>query len=81
MLRDGAADIVLDGYETERRPVATEVVALTHRITRVATIDSVPLRKTRNALLRALDWVPAVHHSLAMKLSELSVDSNRGDKR
>ena len=76
VLRDGAADTVLDEYEAERRPVAAEVVALTHRITRVATIDSVPLRKARNALLRALDWVPAVHHSLAMSLSELSVDPN-----
>jgi len=74
VLRDGAADTVLDEYEAERRPVAAEVVALTHQITRVATIDSVPLRKARNALLRALDWVPAVHHSLAMSLSELSVD-------
>ena len=54
------------------------MVALTHRITRVATVDSVPLRKTRNALLRALDWVPAAHHALAMRLSELSVDPHRG---
>jgi 2-polyprenyl-6-methoxyphenol hydroxylase-like FAD-dependent oxidoreductase len=77
VLRDGAPDSVLDEYETERRPVAAEVVALTHRITRIATVDSVPLRTTRNALLRALDWVPAVHHSLAMKLSELSLDPHR----
>ncbi len=77
VLRDGAADTVLDEYETERRPVAAGVVAMTHRITRVATIDSVPLRKARNALLRALDWVPAVHHSLAMSLSELALDQHR----
>ena len=77
VLRDGAADAVLDQYEAERRPVAEGVVAMTHRITRVATIDSVPLRKARNALLRALDWVPAVHHSLAMSLSELALDPER----
>ena len=76
VLRDGAAGTVLDQYEAERRPVAADVVALTHRITRIATIDSIPLRKARNVLLRALDWVPAVHHTLAMKLSELSVDPN-----
>jgi len=81
VLRDGAPDSTLDGYETERRPVAAEVVALTDRITRVATIDSVPLRKTRNALLHALDWIPAVHHSLAMKLSELSLDPHRSAGR
>jgi 2-polyprenyl-6-methoxyphenol hydroxylase-like FAD-dependent oxidoreductase len=80
VLRDGAADTVLDEYETERRPVAADVVALTHRITRIATIDSVPLRKTRNALLRALDWVPAVHHSLAMRLSELTSEPHPSTK-
>jgi 2-polyprenyl-6-methoxyphenol hydroxylase-like FAD-dependent oxidoreductase len=78
VLRDGAADAVLDDYETERRQVAADVVAMTHRITRIATVDSVPLRKARNALLHALDWVPAVHHTLAMKLSELSVEPRRG---
>jgi 2-polyprenyl-6-methoxyphenol hydroxylase-like FAD-dependent oxidoreductase len=54
VLGHGAADTVLDEYETERRPVAAEVVALTDRITRIATIDSVPLRTARNALLHAL---------------------------
>jgi 2-polyprenyl-6-methoxyphenol hydroxylase-like FAD-dependent oxidoreductase len=78
VLRDGAADAVLDDYETERRQVAADVVAMTHRITRIATVDSVPLRKARNAVLHALDWVPAVHHTLAMKLSELSVEPRRG---
>ena len=57
------------------------MVALTDRITRIATIDSVPLRKARNALLHALDWVPAVHHTLALRLSELSVDPDRGARR
>jgi 2-polyprenyl-6-methoxyphenol hydroxylase-like FAD-dependent oxidoreductase len=80
VVRDGAADTVLDEYEAERRPVAAEVVALTHQITRIATIDSVPLRKARNALLHALDWVPAVHHSLTMSLSELAVEPRRGAK-
>jgi 2-polyprenyl-6-methoxyphenol hydroxylase-like FAD-dependent oxidoreductase len=78
VLRDGAADAVLDDYERERRQVAADVVAMTHRITRIATVDSVPLRKARNALLRALDWIPAVHHTLAMNLSELSVEPRRG---
>jgi 2-polyprenyl-6-methoxyphenol hydroxylase-like FAD-dependent oxidoreductase len=77
VLRDGAADTVLDEYEAQRRPVAAEVVALTHRITRIATVDSVPLRKARNALLRALDWLPPVHRTLAMNLSELATDPER----
>ena len=80
VLRDGAPDSVLDDYEAERRVVAAKVVAMTDRITRIATVDSVPLRKARNALLRALDWVPAVHHSLAMRLSELTVDPPGGGR-
>lgn len=80
VLRDGAPDSVLDDYEAERRAVAAKVVAMTDRITRIATVDSVPLRKARNALLRALDWVPAVHHSLAMRLSELTVDPPGGGR-
>jgi 2-polyprenyl-6-methoxyphenol hydroxylase-like FAD-dependent oxidoreductase len=81
VLRDGAPDTVLDDYEAARRPVAAGVVALTNRITRIATIDSVPLRKARNALLQALDWVPAVHHTLAMRLSELTVEPHPGTGR
>jgi 2-polyprenyl-6-methoxyphenol hydroxylase-like FAD-dependent oxidoreductase len=75
VLQDGAADTVLDEYEAERRPVASQVVAMTDRITRIATIDSVPLRKARNTLLRALDWVPSVNHSLAMRLAELTEEA------
>jgi 2-polyprenyl-6-methoxyphenol hydroxylase-like FAD-dependent oxidoreductase len=75
VLQDGAADTELDEYEAERRPVASQVVAMTDRITRIATIDSVPLRKARNTLLRALDWVPSVNHSLAMRLAELTEEA------
>jgi 2-polyprenyl-6-methoxyphenol hydroxylase-like FAD-dependent oxidoreductase len=77
VLCDGAPGSVLDGYEAERRPVAVKVVAMTDRLTRIATIDSAPVRKARNALVRALDWIPAVHSSLAMRLSELAVDPHR----
>ncbi|BCJ26845.1 FAD-dependent oxidoreductase [Actinocatenispora sera] len=72
VLRDGAAETVLDEYEAERRPVAEEVVAFTHRMTRVATVGSAPLRGVRNTALRALDRIPAVHRAMAMNLSELA---------
>ncbi|HUR02626.1 MAG TPA: hypothetical protein VM347_08810 [Nonomuraea sp.] len=29
-----------------------------------------PLRALRNTALRALDWIPAVHRTMAMNLSE-----------
>ncbi|WP_433435028.1 FAD-dependent monooxygenase [Nonomuraea sp. CA-141351] len=72
LLRDGAPETVLDAYEAERRPVAEEVVAFTHKMTRIATLGNGPLRSLRNTALRALDWVPAVHHTMAMNLSELA---------
>jgi 2-polyprenyl-6-methoxyphenol hydroxylase-like FAD-dependent oxidoreductase len=61
----------LDGYERRRRPVALGVVALTDRMTRVAT--------SRNRLLIGalplLGGIPAVRRRLAMRLSELSTIS------
>jgi 2-polyprenyl-6-methoxyphenol hydroxylase-like FAD-dependent oxidoreductase len=76
-LRDGASGTVLDEYEAERRPVAEEVVAFTHKMTRVATVSGGPLRGIRNTALRALDFVPAVHRTMAMNLSELASDPAR----
>lgn len=72
VLRDGAPETTLDAYEAERRPVAEEVVAFTHKMTKIATVGSGPLRSLRNTALRALDWIPAVHRTMAMNLSELA---------
>ncbi|MEU9842817.1 FAD-dependent monooxygenase [Actinomadura sp. NPDC048032] len=77
VLGDGAPDSVLDEYETERRPIAEQVVAFTDRMTHVATVGSPVLRGARNTLLRTLDWIPAVHRTMAMNLSELSTDPAR----
>jgi 2-polyprenyl-6-methoxyphenol hydroxylase-like FAD-dependent oxidoreductase len=80
VLLEGVDQSTLDEYEAERRPVAEEVVAFTHRMTRVATVGNAPLRGVRNAVLRALDWVPAVHRTMAMNLSELTTDPERRGK-
>ena len=80
VLLEGVGESTLDEYEAERRPVAEEVVAFTHRMTRVATLGNAPLRGVRNAVLRALDWVPAVHRTMAMNLSELTTDPERRAK-
>ncbi|ADD43085.1 FAD-dependent oxidoreductase [Stackebrandtia nassauensis] len=72
VLRDAAPSHTLDAYESERRPVAADVVAFTHRMTRIATLGNGPLRGLRNSALRALDFLPGVHHTLAMNLSELA---------
>ena len=62
----------LDRYETVRRPIAAGVVALTDRMTRVATLRSRPLIAIRNTVLPIVGGVPAVRRGLAMNLSELS---------
>lgn len=77
VLRDGAAESTLDGYEAERRPVAAGVVTMADRLTRLANIGFRPLRRIRNLALRGLDHVPAVHRMLAMSLSELAGDPSR----
>lgn len=77
VLNDGAPDEVLDAYEAERRPIAEHVVSFTDKMTHVATVGSPVLRGMRNTVLRALDWVPAVHRTMAMNLSELSTDPDR----
>lgn len=67
---DGASDEVLDAYESARRPVATEVVALADRLTRLATAGPVA-RPVRNVALRLLGTVPAFRNRLARRLSGL----------
>ncbi len=71
VVRDGAPDTVLDDYARTRRPAAQEVLALAGRLTRVATVHSVPLRKLRNLILRALDRAPGFKRGLAMGFSGL----------
>jgi len=77
VVRDGADQTALDDYEAERRPVAAEVVAFTHRMTRAATLGHAPLRKARNAVLRTVGRIPAVRRTMAMNLSELAADPQR----
>jgi 2-polyprenyl-6-methoxyphenol hydroxylase-like FAD-dependent oxidoreductase len=67
----GAGDTALDRYAATRRPIAKDVVTLTHRMTRLAT-TSRRLSPMRNAVLRGLGALPRVRHALAWKLSELA---------
>lgn len=62
----------LDSYEARRRPVALRVVALTDRMTRVATTRNPVLRAVRNILLPLLARVPALRTRLATELAELN---------
>lgn len=66
-LREGREDR-LDEYATGSRAEALRVVALAHRLTRLATAPRA-VRPLRNAALRLLALAPAVRRSLAEQLS------------
>jgi 2-polyprenyl-6-methoxyphenol hydroxylase-like FAD-dependent oxidoreductase len=74
VLRDGADERILEEYEAERRPVAADVVALTHRATLVATVHHPGVRRLRNAALRLLDRIPPARRKLALNISGLAID-------
>jgi 2-polyprenyl-6-methoxyphenol hydroxylase-like FAD-dependent oxidoreductase len=64
-------DTWLDGYETERRPVAEQVVSLTDRMTRVGTMTSPAGQVLRNLMLRAVGRLPAARARIAARMAEL----------
>ncbi len=67
----------LDTYEATRRPIATAVVTMTHRMTRAATARNPLVRTARNTAMTLAGRLPAVRRKLAMTLSELSTDTAR----
>jgi 2-polyprenyl-6-methoxyphenol hydroxylase-like FAD-dependent oxidoreductase len=66
----GAADSVLDEYSAARRPIAQQVVEMTDRLTRLATLPRVA-RPIRNAAIGVAGRIPSVRRALAMRLSGL----------
>jgi len=77
VLRDGADDRSLDAYEAQRRPVAADVIVVTHRATVAATVHHRAAQRMRNAALRLLDHIPAVRRKLAMNISGLAIDQRQ----
>jgi 2-polyprenyl-6-methoxyphenol hydroxylase-like FAD-dependent oxidoreductase len=68
-LREGREDN-LDEYAADSRAEAIEVVALAHRLTRLATAPRV-VRPLRNGTLRLVAHVPAFRRRLAEQLSAI----------
>ena len=64
----GATDSVLDEYSAARRPIARDVVAMTDRLTRLATLPRAA-RPIRNTAIGLAGRVPAVRRALARRLS------------
>lgn len=67
---DGGPDAVLDDYAATRRPIAQQVVELTDRLTRLATMPRA-LRPIRNAMLGIVGRSPRATRALASRLSGL----------
>jgi 2-polyprenyl-6-methoxyphenol hydroxylase-like FAD-dependent oxidoreductase len=61
---------VLDDYSAARRPIAREVVTMTDRLTRLATLPRAA-RPTRNAAIGLAGRVPAARRALVWRLSGL----------
>lgn len=68
-LQEGETSI-LDAYASSRRPVAVQVVALTDRLTRLATAPQY-VRPMRNLALRFLSLMPNFRRRLALQLAGL----------
>jgi 2-polyprenyl-6-methoxyphenol hydroxylase-like FAD-dependent oxidoreductase len=79
-----AVDAALDGreealadYGAQRHPVAADVVRLTDRLTRMATLESAPMRLARNAGIVAMMRIPSFRRALMMAISELKYPDPR----
>jgi 2-polyprenyl-6-methoxyphenol hydroxylase-like FAD-dependent oxidoreductase len=66
----GAPDSTLDDYSAARRPIAQQVVEMTDRLTRLATLPQAA-RPVRNAVGGLTGRVASVRRALAMRLSGL----------
>jgi 2-polyprenyl-6-methoxyphenol hydroxylase-like FAD-dependent oxidoreductase len=66
----GAPDSLLDRYGDDRRAVAQQVLSLTGRLTRMATLPRA-LRPARNVAMQLASRVPAMRRQLAWRLSGL----------
>ena len=67
---DGGPDSLLDEYSATRRPIARDVVTMTDRLTRLATLPRAA-RPLRNAVFSLVGRLPAANRALAWRLSGL----------
>ena len=71
VLLNGAPDASLDAYQDRRRPIAQRTVAVTDRVTRMATLTNPINRNARNAALTVGGRLPAARRRLAFQLAGL----------
>ncbi|BBZ26584.1 pentachlorophenol monooxygenase [Mycolicibacterium madagascariense] len=65
---------VLDTYQSERHPVAAELIAFTAQLMAVATVADPGAAAVRNDVIAAAAGVPGVTDLLATKLAQLDID-------
>ncbi|WP_159713610.1 FAD-dependent monooxygenase [Geminicoccus flavidas] len=63
----------LDAWATARRHNAQRLVAMTDRITRIATVRSTPARLLRNLALQTVTRLPPLQRRIAFRLAELDL--------
>jgi 2-polyprenyl-6-methoxyphenol hydroxylase-like FAD-dependent oxidoreductase len=71
----------LDAWANRRHKVAEDVVALTDRMTRMATLGSPAARRLRNAAVGAAGHLPFLTHALARKIAELEPHASAASAR
>lgn len=71
VLRGGRSEAVLDAYERLRRPAAEKVLALSARLTRVATVAGRGKRRLRNLVFALLNRIAPAKRRLLLALSGL----------
>jgi 2-polyprenyl-6-methoxyphenol hydroxylase-like FAD-dependent oxidoreductase len=64
---------LLDSYGTERRPVADEVLRLTHTLVRYGTMSHPIKRAVRDVVIPALGRTPVIQRRAARRLSQVYV--------
>ena len=75
--RGEGTDALLDSYGAEREPVATELLRLTERGTRVVTLRNPIAQALRNQVGSFLTGLDVVQQRLARQVGELSVNYRR----
>jgi 2-polyprenyl-6-methoxyphenol hydroxylase-like FAD-dependent oxidoreductase len=68
-----APDALLDSYGTERRPVAEEVLRLTHALVHYGSMSQPVKRRVRDIVVPALGRSPVVQRRTARRISQVYV--------
>jgi 2-polyprenyl-6-methoxyphenol hydroxylase-like FAD-dependent oxidoreductase len=72
--RGGAHATLLDSYQVERHPIATQILRGTDAMTRVATLRNPVARAVRNQMARFFSSFDVFRERMARNVAELTID-------